>query len=213
MKAIYKSDSLNLSLYKLPTSIIFNDDKIKTKLVEELADNDFEVINNTVLKLNISVREYLKVYDFNMSYVPYFKLENYMSKKISFLDYETLIYIKLIGFLSHKENVFIFDDILSFLSDERKERILKYINENDIMYVNITSDIEETLFSQYLIVIGEKGVLIEGEVKKVLMEEKLLKKLGFNLPFVLDLSLQLKAYEVIDQEYYDLDKLVNDLWN
>ena len=81
------------------------------------------------------------------------------------------------------------------------------------MYVNITSDIEETLFSQYLIVLGEKGVLVEGEVKKVLMEEKLLKKLGFNLPFVLDLSLQLKAYEVIDQEYYDLDKLVNDLWN
>ena len=43
-------------------------------------------------------------------------------------------------------------------------------------------------------------------------EEKLIKKLGFSLPFALDLSLQLKSYNIIDEEVYDVDKLVSALW-
>ena len=43
-------------------------------------------------------------------------------------------------------------------------------------------------------------------------EEKLIKHNGFSLPFVVDLSYQLKDYGVIDKEYYSVDRLVSDLW-
>ena len=53
---------------------------------------------------------------------------------------------------------------------------------------------------------------MEGNYKEILKEEKILKKLGFNLPFILELSLGLKYYNLTNDLYYDNESLVNYLW-
>ena len=213
MKKIFSLNSLKLNIYNVSTSIIFNDEKIKHKLINEMPLDDYFYIDSKVIKYNISVREYLQVNEFNMKKIPYFGLESFMSKRLRDLNQEMLIYLKIITCLSISTGIVIFDDVLSFLSDEKKNLIMNYIYEKDINFINFTSDIEESLYAKYLIVLGHDGVAIEGETKKVLKEEKLLKRLGFNLPFVFDLSLQLMSYGILDKEYYDIEKLVIDLWN
>lgn len=47
----------------------------------------------------------------------------------------------------------------------------------------------------------------------VLRNEKLLKRLGYGIPFVVDLSIQLNYYDIFDTVYYDMDKLTEALWN
>ena len=53
---------------------------------------------------------------------------------------------------------------------------------------------------------------MEGKKEAVLQEEKILKKLGFSLPFIVELSKGLKYYQVVDKIYFNNVELVNDLW-
>ena len=51
------------------------------------------------------------------------------------------------------------------------------------------------------------------ETNKKATYDRLLKKLGYGLPFVVDLSTQLIYYDIFDKVYFDMDSLVGDLWN
>ena len=78
--------------------------------------------------------------------------------------------------------------------------------------INYTTEIEETLLLEYLIVVHENKVIMEGKTEEVLSIEKIIKKLGFNLPSIIELSNGLKYYEVVSNTYYDIEGLVEDLW-
>ena len=58
-----------------------------------------------------------------------------------------------------------------------------------------------------------KNIILEGLKNIVLKEEKLLKKVGYGLPFVVDLAIQLNYYDIFSKIYFDMDELVDDLWN
>ena len=53
---------------------------------------------------------------------------------------------------------------------------------------------------------------MEGDVLSCLKEERLIKRLGFKLPFLFDLSLQLNYYEVLDDIYLDFKSMENAIW-
>ena len=74
--------------------------------------------------------------------------------------------------------------------------IIDLFKKQQMKYIYITSDIEKSLFCD-----------------KIVEEEKVLKRLGFGLPFVVDLSLQLNYYDVLNKIYFDMSSLIGDLWN
>ena len=80
-------------------------------------------------------------------------------------------------------------------------------------FILITSNVENTLYADYIFVYEDKNLILEGLRDIVLKEEKTLKKLGYGLPFVTDLSTQLIYYDIFDKPYFNLDELVDDLWN
>ena len=53
---------------------------------------------------------------------------------------------------------------------------------------------------------------IEGKTLSVLKEEKLIRRLGFNLPFYVDLSIQLGLYGVVDGMYLNKEDMVSAIW-
>jgi hypothetical protein len=53
---------------------------------------------------------------------------------------------------------------------------------------------------------------IDGRTLDVLEEEKILKRLGFSLPFMIDLSIQLKLYGLINKTYLSKEAMVKNLW-
>ena len=55
-------------------------------------------------------------------------------------------------------------------------------------------------------------LMLDGKTLDVLNNEKILKRLGFDLPFMIDLSIQLKLYGLIDRTYLNMEDLVNNLW-
>ena len=127
---------------------------------------------------------------------------------------ENLGYIDLkkkIEFFSSK--TIVFRETFYYLKEEEKEEILKLLIRQKINYIIITSNIEDVLYANNLVVYKDSNIVLEGSTKEVLKKEKDLKKLGYGLPFAVDLSTQLNYYDIFQKVYYDISTLVEDLWN
>lgn len=107
----------------------------------------------------------------------------------------------------------VLSDSLSGLSNKEKKEILELLNKQNIHYINVTSNVEDALFGDYVIVYDEDMKVLEGNMEMVLKNEKILKKLGFGVPFVVDLAIQLMYYDILDRVYFDVDNLLEALWN
>lgn len=212
MQKIFGVDKLKFYLSEITTSVIYNNEKTKNEIIKSLKKESFLVIDTKTHNVNILVKDFLKSFKFNMQLIPYFNLENYLNKPYLDLPFEDQIFIKIISMIVNYKGNVVFDDVLTFLNETKKYLVLKYLKDNVIIYFNFTSDMEEVLFTKYLIVLSKDGVIIEGSTKSVLKEEKIIKHNGFNLPFVVDLSRQLVDYGILEKEYYSLEKLVSDLW-
>lgn len=115
------------------------------------------------------------------------------------------------GIISSNATI-VFLNVLTYTDREFKSKVIKYLKSNHKQIINYTTEPEETLFLDYLIILQNTKVIIEGKTKLVLKEEKIITRLGFNLPFIIELSSGLKYYKVIDKLYYDEESLVNYLW-
>ena len=107
----------------------------------------------------------------------------------------------------------VFNETFYSLTISEVNKILELMKTRKMFFINFTSNVEETLLGDYLYVVDNGNVVMEGKTKDILKEEKILKHLGFGLPFVVDLSIQLKCYDILDKEYFDMESLVDDLWN
>lgn len=113
--------------------------------------------------------------------------------------------------LLNKKKV-IFFNILNNLKEEEIKKLFKYLSDNKIDFINVTNDIELTLYTDYLIVYDKDKILMEGNTIDVLKNEKLIKRLGLNLPFIVELSILLKNYNLVNEIYVDKESLVDKLW-
>ena len=148
-------------------------------------------------------------------YLDYSSLNENITIPNEFIDSCKLKIEKIIvkNILNIHSNKIVIDGLLEFLNNSLKMKLIEYLKKHNVLYVNITTNMEETLFSDYLVVLNDSKIAIEGNTLSVLREEKILKKLGFNLPFMVDLSIQLGYYNLVDNIYLDKEKLVSNLWN
>ncbi len=114
--------------------------------------------------------------------------------------------------LFKKSDLIFFDNLFSFINKDILDLIISYIKERGITIVDVSTNIENVLNYDYMIVMDKGMIAIEGKMEQVIEEEKLLKRLGIGLPFIVDLSLQLKSYGLIDKIYKNKEDLVGALW-
>lgn len=137
--------------------------------------------------------------------------EEELKNKKDLTDFDELK-LKILSCLNSNNEVFVFMNVLTYLDNDFKERLIRYLKLGNRRIINYTTDIEETLLLDYIVVIHENKVIMEGKKELILQEEKILKKLGFNLPFVVELSNGLKYYGLVNKTYFNNKELVNDLW-
>ena len=126
-------------------------------------------------------------------------------EKIDFNKLKEIIY-------NYPEKTIVFNDCLRKFRTQEKETIIDMLRARKVNFINITSNIEEVLYSDYLYVYYDGKIAIEGETLEVLKMEKILKRLGFALPFTVDMSIQLQLYNLINDTFVDNRKLVDELW-
>ena len=124
--------------------------------------------------------------------------------------------VSLATALANKPRILVLDEAISMIDPFDKKEILnilkKYHKEEETTIINFTSDIEETVYSDRIVGLYKGQIGIDGNLKAVLKEERAMKKLGLDLPFIVELATKLKLYGLIDDIELDVDKLIDKLW-
>jgi len=191
----------NKEIPKLDTTILHTSKYNYNVDMIELINNNTEVITkNNLVDINDIPLKILENYNC---------LELRSKEKLTTIDEIKLNILK--SLISNKDTI-VFYDILNYIDNKTKSQVIKELKEKEKQIINYTTEIEETLLLDYLMVIHENKIIMEGSTQDILKEEKIIKKLGFNLPLIVELSNGLKYYNVINKTYFDIESLVDVLW-
>lgn len=143
----------------------------------------------------------------------YLNIKHILESNPHFLSNGEKQLVALASALVHDPKILILDEALTYVdNNDKKEiyQIFKDLKNKGLTIINITHDIEETLFSDKIVVLGDNKVIFNGNRDD--FYNSTLNQLGFEYPFIVDLSNKLMFYDLIDKRYYDMEELVDALW-
>ena len=145
-------------------------------------------------------------------FIKFFKLDDIIESKISNLTTYEQAYIKILSLLIIKPSIIGIEDLLTYLKDDEKLKIIKYAKNNNISILNITSNAEELLYGTDIIILNKKEVIAYDKTENILSDSKLLSSIGMNEPFIVELSANLNYYDLLKKKYFSMKTLVGELW-
>ena len=183
-------------------SVVFRDFKFKNKKVLEEIEYYFDEYGTS----------YSDIEEFKEELTLFFEMDKIFDSNINSLSKNELSLLKIVlGSIANLEYLAI-DDLLIDLDYTTKILLLNFLERHDITLINVTSDMEDVLYTDCLLCLYDGISAIDGDTLAVLENEKIIKRLGFNLPFMYDLSIQLGLYGLIDKVYLTKEEMVRDLW-
>ncbi len=155
---------------------------------------------------NKEIKERLK------EFKEYFKLDNIYNKSLFDLTLENKVLIKILALLIIKPKIFAVDNLVAYLSKEEQKLLFKYIKESGMNFINVTSNPEDLLRSQNVVVLNDFKAIYCDNAEALVVGNSILPYMGIKMPFIADLSQNLILYGLIDKVYLDRRKLVDKLW-
>lgn len=200
----YRITELNIILkYVIPQELSFSEETA----FEELKNS----LNNLDLPSNIKQK---KIKDI----IKKFNLTKIQNININGLTESQKIKVQLAKHLLQSPKILLLDDIFREMTNDEKNTIINILREYqekmDLTIIMTTSNLEDTLNSDYIYVIDNNVVTLEGKPLEVLQKDNVLNRMGLELPFMIDLSVKLRDYDLItDIEVdMDIDRMVELLW-
>ncbi len=183
-------------------AVAFNDFKFNTEYVkEELLYYQDKIGTN-------KATAYKKIDKF----VKYFEIYELIEAKIEYLNKTEKALIKILSLLIINPQVLGIDDLFTYLNNNEKIKIIRFVKDKNISILNVTTDSEDLLLGTDIIILNNFKLVSYDTIKNTLKNEKLLLETGFDLPFIINISNGLNYYEVIQKTYYKNKDLVEDLW-
>ena len=127
-----------------------------------------------------------------------------------------IIYTQILFSLLKEPKVLLLDSISLYLNDKEMEELLlflkKYKEKYNLTIVFTTLNLKDSLYSDYLFIINNGKVLLSGSPIEVLKYDNILNKNGLEIPFIIDLSVKMMDYNLIDEPVLDMDRMVDTIW-
>lgn len=124
--------------------------------------------------------------------------------------------VALASILVMNAKIIVLDDALSMINPFEKKELLKVLKKlhdtTDLTIITISSNLEEVLMADKLVVMNYGIKVIEGDTSEILKQESIFIEVGMRPPFMVDLSLKLKDYDLVNDITLDMKDLVNKLW-
>lgn len=144
------------------------------------------------------------------------KIDDILDKETDKLSNLEKVKVLIGASLVHFPKVLFLDDIFKKLRDRDKKEIFNILEairkKFDLGILFTTSDINDVIGLNHIIVLYDEKNALEGDFDVLIKQDNELAKMGFEIPIMIDLSRKLQFYELIDNIYYDVDKVVNKLW-
>ena len=168
----------------------------------------------------INIEEELHLYSQNTKEIEAIlkglKIKKIIRKKIKDLPSKEFILYQIATTLIQKPSIILIDTISSYFTKKEMKDILSFLKEyqeaRKITILYIARDLEESLIADDLYIMNEGKIALQGKPLEVLEKDNIINKIGLSIPFMIDLSVKLKDYDLIDKIELDKDRLVDKLW-
>lgn len=161
-----------------------------------------ETVEEELLKIDKSIDKIVKG----------LKLTKIITKNTNALNDKEIVLVQIAKALLNKPEILLLDDISLYFDKKEKKDIFSFLRKQKITIVYATTSLEDTLYSDYLYIIADKKVALEGNPLYILQKDNIINKIGLKLPFMVDLSVKLTDYELIDRQILDPKEMVDELW-
>ncbi len=204
--------------------IIYNNEFINTKNIKEIIKNigvltDFNtlssgtVFDNLINKLlNLKYKEIKakkQIYEISNK----LQIDKILYKNISEL---TSTQKKVASFalsIIHNPKLLIIDDSFDEIDNQTRQIIINYLKKmKDCAILFITTNEEDILISDNILIINNGKIVEIGKTKELLNEEKKFTKNNIKMPFMVDLSNKLISYGLIQNVVLNIDSMVDSIW-
>lgn len=143
-------------------------------------------------------------------------IENLLYKEIELLSYAEKKVVAFAQSIIYEPSIILIDNLFDSLDNYYKDRIISYLNEikknKKATILFVTSNSEDLFFADDIFITKDGKIAASGTLEELTKDQNLFSKNDLNLPFIIDLSYKLKAYELIDSLIYDVDEMVDEIW-
>lgn len=112
--------------------------------------------------------------------------------------------------------ILILDESLLMIDINERESILKILSDYNkkkrVTIISFTHNLEEAIYSDRLVILNHGKIVVDGSFPEVFDEERVMRKIGLEVPFTIELSQKLRVYNVIDNLELDIERLVSKIW-
>lgn len=209
-----------LRTIKENNNIIINDENLKNQKLSTYKKN-IKLISYENLEFNKkTLAEEIKLYlirnnkpikNYN-NILNKFNIYNLKTKEIKTLSKEEKLTLKIIETYIDNSPIILIDNIDRYVNKEYIINILNILIETDKTIIMTIDNLELSLNSDILYIIHDSKILLKGIPSEIILNDNLLNKVGLELPFMIDLSVKLKDYNLIKEETMDMDRMINTLW-
>ncbi len=192
----------NFNIIKRYVSVVYDDNIFIKEVVKDELRYSLE-------NMNISPKQITKVIkELN----EFFNINKILNKAIESLSINDKYLVKILSYAVMKPSYLCIDGLLGYLDNRTKILLLNYLNYKEILLINVTSDMNDALYTDYTLCLYNGISAIDGKTIDVFKEEKIIRRLGLELPFMIDLSIQLQLYGLINKIYLNRETMVKKLW-
>lgn len=188
----------NLVKIIIPKAIIFDENSIEEELYN---------------KCNFSYKEKEQIINYLIKNL---KIKKDINKNINTLTTKEIILAQIAIALVNKPSILLIDSIDLYFDLEEQKKIVEvlrnYIEKYGLTVIITSSNLEISIETDYLYIIDKGNLELEGKPLDVLKNDNIINKIGLNIPFMIDLSVKLKDYDLIDNIELEYDRMIEALW-
>ena len=188
----------NLVKIIIPKEIVFDENCIEEELYN---------------KCNLEFKEKEKIINYIIKGL---KLKKDITKDINILNTKEIILAQIAISLVNKPQVLLIDSIDLYFEYEEQKKIIdvlkEYIEKYGLTVILTATNLDISIETDYLYIIDKGNLELEGKPLEVLKNDNVINKIGLNIPFMIDLSVKLKDYDLIDKVELDYDRMIGTLW-
>lgn len=185
-------------------------------VVERLNSHSFiykKVINEMQYPLkNLGYNE-SKIQDIIRKSLSFFGVSYFLDKSICELKTAEKQLLLIIVSLLHSPKVLLLDSVLDYFSKKERNNIivlLKKLCSRGLTVISFTKELDA--LSDKIILMDKYSIIGEYDASKIYEDDKLFYSHNLEIPFIIDLSIKLKMYGLLDKEYSNMKEMVDDLW-
>lgn len=112
--------------------------------------------------------------------------------------------------------ILILDESLMMIDINERKKLLNIIKDYNVRkkvtIISFTHNLEEAIYSDRLVILNKGKIIVDGQFPDVFDQERVMRKIGLEVPFMVELCQKLRVYGLIDSLEMDMDKVVSLLW-